>query len=104
MADDTAPALPRRVQRRRSRGWRMPANTVYVGRPGRWGNPFPAAEPTPDGRAEAVDRYRRWMAGRPDLIAAARRELADRNLACWCPIGQPCHADILLAHLTGDTS
>lgn len=32
---------PQRIQRRRSRGWRMPANTIYVGRPSRWGNPFP---------------------------------------------------------------
>jgi hypothetical protein len=86
---------PRRIQRRRTAGWRMPAGAVYVGRPGRWGNPFPAG-PTPDGRAAAVAAYRAWIAGRPDLIAAARRELAGRDLACWCPPGQPCHADVLL--------
>lgn len=74
----------------------MPAGTVYVGRPGRWGNPFPADVPTPEGRAVAVARYGVWLAGRPDLVAEARRVLAGRDLACWCPVGQPCHADVLL--------
>lgn len=31
---------PVRIQRRRARGWTMPPNTVYVGRPTEWGNPF----------------------------------------------------------------
>jgi len=26
-----------------------------------------------------------------------RRELAGRDLACWCPLDGPCHADVLLA-------
>ena len=30
----------RRVVRRRTKNWKMPANTVYVGRPTVWGNPF----------------------------------------------------------------
>ena len=25
-----------------------------------------------------------------------RNELAGLDLACWCPLDQPCHADILL--------
>ena len=25
-----------------------------------------------------------------------RAELAGKNLACWCPLDQPCHADVLL--------
>jgi hypothetical protein len=28
--------------------------------------------------------------------ADARAELAGRDLACWCPLDQPCHADFLL--------
>lgn len=32
-------AKPVRVQRRRTKGWRMPPNTVYVGRGTVWGNP-----------------------------------------------------------------
>lgn len=30
---------PRRIQRRRTKGWRAPADAVYVGRGTRWGNP-----------------------------------------------------------------
>jgi hypothetical protein len=33
--------MPKRIQRKRIKGWRMPENAVYVGRPTRWGNPFP---------------------------------------------------------------
>jgi hypothetical protein len=25
-----------------------------------------------------------------------RQELRGKNLACWCPEGSPCHADVLL--------
>jgi hypothetical protein len=25
-----------------------------------------------------------------------RRELRGKNLACWCPVGGPCHANSLL--------
>lgn len=32
--------MPVRIQRKRTKGWRMPENTVYVGRPSKWGNPF----------------------------------------------------------------
>lgn len=91
---------PRRIQRRRTAGWRMPEGTVYVGRPTRWANPH-RADPTPDSRAAAVAHYRAWLADQPGLIAAARRELVGRDLACWCPIGQPCHADVLLAIANG---
>jgi hypothetical protein len=31
---------PIRIQRKRTKGWKMPENTVYVGRPTKWGNPF----------------------------------------------------------------
>jgi hypothetical protein len=29
-----------RIQRKRTKGWRMPEGAVYVGRPTKWGNPF----------------------------------------------------------------
>lgn len=34
-----------RVQRRRTKGWKMPAGAVYVGRGTVWGNPFIEGEP-----------------------------------------------------------
>lgn len=87
---------PVRLQRRRTAGWRMPEGAVYVGRPTRWGNPFPH-NGTPASRTEAVAAYRDLVATDPALQAAARRQLAGRDLACWCPAAQPCHADVLLA-------
>lgn len=84
---------PRRVQRRR--GSRLPPGAVYVGRPTKWGNPYRCA-PTPAARAEAVARYRSWLAEHPELIGAAQRQLAGRVLACWCPLDGPCHADVLI--------
>ena len=32
--------MPKRIQRKRTKGWRLPPNTVCVTRPGKWGNPF----------------------------------------------------------------
>lgn len=92
---------PVRIQRRRVRGWRMPAEAVYVGRPTKFGNPFPAVA-TAASRAAAVARYRQWLASRPDLLAAARIELAGRDLACWCPLDRACHADVLLTVANSD--
>ena len=31
--------MPKRIQRKRTKGWRMPADAIYVGRPTKWGNP-----------------------------------------------------------------
>src|SRR5688500_12012683 len=72
----------------------MAEGAVYVGRPTRWGNPF-AIGPT-QSRSEAVARYRSWLTTQDELRAAARSELAGRDLVCWCPDGEPCHADVLL--------
>jgi len=117
---------PVRMQRRRTRGYDMQAESravnglpaLYVGRPGRFGNPFIHHDP-----AEAVAAYRRLCQGgmQEFLISSdglSLAHLADRpvplwdyarwmsetgiyqirghNLACWCPLDQPCHADVLL--------
>jgi hypothetical protein len=47
-------------------------------------------------RAEAVARYRARLLADPEMAADARRLLAGRELVCWCPEDQPCHADVLL--------
>ena len=93
----------KRIQRQRTKGWRMPANTVYVGRGSRWGNPFrvgrwfafvPGHNVTDN--AHAVELYREdfmpYAMRRPDFLAP----LEGKDLACWCPLDQPCHADVLL--------
>ncbi|MGA4726274.1 DUF4326 domain-containing protein [Micromonospora taraxaci] len=154
--------MPVRIQRRRTAGWRMPTNTVYVGRPTLFGNPFayrgqwglvhygpkhlerfgrdwdhegrisragnrhdmflPIAGSTDldqvetyvrwGTRAELVELFRLTLAA-PTLgmqwaypsrqghflkVTAddIRTHLAGKDLACWCPLDQPCHADVLL--------
>lgn len=108
--------MARRVQRKRSRGWRMPEGAVYVGRPTKWGNPiviggyfainhmgmtWVQAAPgyqTPaftliETREQAVAMYRQLVSKHPPKDLAALR---GKDLACWCPLDQPCHADVLL--------
>jgi hypothetical protein len=89
-----------RVQMKRTKGWRKPPNTVYVGRPTKWGNPFRLSDYSSP--AECINAYRDWLAGtsqlamQPPTPQQIRTELAGKNLACWCRIGAPCHADVLL--------
>ena len=89
------PTRPQRIQRRRSRGWHIPENTIYVGRPTRFGNRFRVEE---HGRQQAIALYRKWIQ-QPEqklLLDEARHLLRGKNLACWCLPGEPCHADVLL--------
>ena len=89
---------PVRIQLQRKKGWRLPPNTVSVARPTRWGNPFLIIE-SAEGREACVRLFREWL-NQPGpgthLAACARRDLRGKNLACWCRIDQPCHADVLL--------
>jgi hypothetical protein len=108
---------PIRVQLSRAKGWRMPPNTVSVARGPRriWGNPFTVenaihwARVLPrQAHAHVVACYRLWLHGssvdwmgrgsdaaRAEVLARLP-ELRGKNLACWCPLDQPCHADVLL--------
>lgn len=97
---DTSKMDAVRVQLSRRKGWRMPPNTVNVARPHRWGNPHHiglcpvcGVEHT---RAEAVAELRAEIECDPMLTARLREELAGKNLACWCKLGEPCHADMLI--------
>lgn len=83
----------RRIQRRRTAGWRMPEHALYVGRPAPYGNPFPVDR---HGAAGAVARFQAWIEIQSDLLALVRAELTGHDLACWCPLSMPCHADVLL--------
>src|SRR4051812_27649244 len=107
--------IPTRVQLRRTRGWRMPANTVKVDRTTVWGNPFDVRE---YGSALSLHLFEstacgcwskshvhgfddetllevhaahcawlRRLGGRP--LERATEELRGRNLACWCPLPAP---------------
>jgi hypothetical protein len=121
--------MPQRIQLRRTKGWRKPEGAVVVARPSKWGNPFKAGEVVthpayrpfagsgPIDAAKAVDLYDlrthvRYMLDADQTLMPMRdlirKELAGKTLACWCPIGSPCHADVLLeianpsAHLGPD--
>jgi hypothetical protein len=86
----------RRVQLKRSKGWRMPANTAKVDRTTRWGN-HPAARAGVTG-SSAVEVFARWVRDEAseEWKRAAVLTLAHKNLACWCKEGEPCHGDYLL--------
>lgn len=149
---------PKRIQLRRTKGWRKPEGAIVVARPSRWGNPFRLGHPqlglvrygpehearfgrawdyegrisAPDNRhdmwfsrddivethvrlataAEVVELYRLTITvptpgmrmaypsrgGHllPFDVDEIRAQLAGHDLACWCPLDQPCHADVLL--------
>ncbi|MCI0583392.1 MAG: DUF4326 domain-containing protein [Chloroflexi bacterium] len=87
---------PARLQRSRRRGYRIPQGAAYVGRPSRWGSPFAVGSgPGEYGRIEAVRLFRIYAedSRRP---ADWLEPLRGRDLVCWCALGRPCHADILL--------
>lgn len=107
-------SAPKRYQRRRTLGSKMPESAVYVGRPTKWGNPY-RVEPDatqivthPNGSwwtcfngaaAFAVGQFRvDLVTGElPGItVADVVRELQGRDLVCWCRLDQPCHADVLL--------
>jgi hypothetical protein len=90
--------MPHRIRLSRAKGWRKPENAVVVARPTVWGNPYRAGE-TIASRTEAVRRYEAdLLAGRLRVTAGdARERLAGKDLACWCSLDGPCHADVLLA-------
>ncbi len=96
---DSLPRSPKRIQRRRTKGWKMPDGAVYVGRPGKWGNPFRVNFAT--SRAQCCAYFRgallnSKMAGSDMPTMRDVMELRGKDLACWCRLDQECHADVLL--------
>jgi hypothetical protein len=115
---------PKRIQLRRTKGWRKPDGAIVVSRPTKWGNPFRVGEMAQHWhraaswpnemyidthtiiRAEqAVGLYRRLIVEPTEhrfhgftapTVDEVRADLAGHDLACWCPLDQPCHADVLL--------
>ncbi|MGW2181288.1 DUF4326 domain-containing protein [Streptomyces sp. NPDC001732] len=104
-----------RIQRRRDRGWRKPKQCVIVDRTSHFGNPFTVAHlmdvigyKEPEARQTAVAEFRHWLRGgraywtspegdqRREKILARLPELCGMDLACTCPPGEQCHADVLL--------
>lgn len=111
---------PKRIQRRRIKGWRKPEGAISVCRPGPWGNPFIVGKHGT--REECVALYAKWMnrdiappgselhefrdtcyekygfSGWRGFILAcvAPHHLKGHDLMCFCVVGSPCHGDVLL--------
>ncbi|MDQ8698108.1 DUF4326 domain-containing protein [Hyphomicrobium sp. LHD-15] len=91
---------PRRIQRRAEKGWRLPPDTVYVGRGTKWGNPFPFEHQRYLGKAWAVEAYAQWLTTTLQGMTLLREhlhELKGKSLASWEKLDEPSHADLLLA-------
>ena len=94
---------PLRIQR--SRRSRNPPGSVMVTRGTRWGNPYRLVEHGGTyTRAASLWLYEHvHLEQHPDLVAQLP-DIAGRPLACWCPLDQLCHGDVLarLANPDGD--
>jgi hypothetical protein len=119
---------PKRVRLSRQKGYRI-RQAVKVARPTRWGNPArverTGSDECPGWRvtwlpsgagvatwpdkaaamAFAVESFtaalERDDGSLPFTRAEVRRWLRGRDLACWCALDAPCHADVLLEVANG---
>ncbi len=119
-----------RIQRKRVKGFKMPPNTQYVGRPTKWGNPVkvlagciyinagyrrkildPLVYYAQETANDVVELYKLILNGEqfknPDLQYWSNQfknydiqELKDKNLACFCNLSLPCHVDVLIKKLS----
>jgi hypothetical protein len=86
--------MPARIQLKRTRGWRMPPDTVKVDRTTRFGNPFPMTAAR--NRSAALAAFKDYLVRRLVDEPAFLEPLRGKNLACWCSLDEPCHVDLLL--------
>ena len=70
---------------------------VYIGRGvggfarSKWANPYRIGKTCT--REQSIEKYRKRLQGKPDLLAALP-ELRGKLLGCWCyPL--PCHGNVL---------
>lgn len=112
--------MPKRIQRKRAKGWKMPENTVYVGRPSKWGNPYPPNKqtripltlfdvnlddvPITLTLEQSLEVYGEWVWQGLETSPTFLDALRGKDLACWCPLDQPCHADVLLELANRETA
>ena len=119
---------PKRIRLQRTKGWRMPADTIKVDRTGRFGNPWKVERLAGQQRTGDSDRtwHDRWECRHVDQVRGrifkTKREaaafaveqfrihvlptidiapLVGMNIGCWCHLGEPCHGDTLLAAAIG---
>lgn len=105
--------MPQRIQLKRTKDWKMPANTIKVDRSTRWGNPFKIKrlgdnwnwmyevihrmfDNKNDAASYALTEFREYIESAIRQNPKLLEPLRGKNLACWCKLGELCHADILL--------
>lgn len=70
---------------------RSQPHDVFIGRGGKWGNPFPITRVTD--RAAVIAKYKAWLPTQTHLMESLH-ELRGQRLGCFCaPL--PCHGDVL---------
>lgn len=85
--------LPARVIHNKTGPFDSGLDGVYIGRPGKWGNPFKVGK---DGdRTAVIKKYARYLRENPKLIRMAQDELRGRDLRCWC-YPEACHGEVLI--------
>jgi hypothetical protein len=110
VAAELAPIeMPRRIQRKRTRGWVKPEGVCIVDRATIFGYPYKVGDPGVPDQATATRLCERdLLTGnlrgykRPNVVITVeivQDELRGFDLACFCELnGEPCHADVLLAN------
>ena len=74
-------------------------NSVYIGRPSKWGNPFThldkktKADIIVSTRKQAIKKYKEYILQNKELMKDLH-ELKNKDLVCWCS-PKDCHGDIL---------
>jgi hypothetical protein len=98
----------KRIQRKRTKGWRLPDNAVCITRGTKWGNPFKISDKvTRDVSISifekcilnptiALDLFGFKIYEHFKWISEHIHELKDKDLACFCKEGDPCHGDVLI--------
>jgi hypothetical protein len=113
---------PKRIQRKRAKGFRLPDKTLCISRPGVWGNIYPVSEfgdlalplfrnslcgiwnpSLLDGHPEALrgkayDLHCKWVGQFAQHPLDVLRDILPRYhfIACWCRLDRECHGDIML--------
>jgi len=103
--------MAKRIQRKRTRGWKMPENAMSVTRPGRYGNPWKIGQRidddcVPNGYTildgpTCLELFENHCTSRLMDDPKWLEPLRGKDLACFCPPDQPCHADVLLKLAAG---
>lgn len=118
----TKDRIPVRVQRRRTKGWKMPDNTLSATRPGKFGNPYKIGdhcgwaiirrdlgnrslrdvliekygEPIYKTTEDTIEGFKQKVMASEAFQRMIKRKFRGKNIACWCKLTNPCHVDFLL--------